>query len=552
MLRKLTVKNFAIISDLQLSPGPGLTVFTGETGAGKSIVIEALSFVLGARGDSSLIKDGQTKMTVTAEFDAEMLAGGLAEEYGIHTERFTLKRELDGNGKSKAYIDNRPITVAALSKIGNGLVDFHGQHEHQSLMNNAVQLHLLDQYAKLEPLVSKTAKAYAQVQQTKALLKAAQMSEQEKQRMLDMCQYQLQEIEGVNPKAEEDLQLEQALPKMKNAGKLLELCQKAYEELYEGETSAVELAGKAARGLQDMAKYDETLSEPAENLQTALALLEDVSSTIGSYKENISLDPQTLDQMLSRHEKIKRLKAKYGPEIANVLQTADQLKTQINSLENSQQHEQELQEQLEKENKILLKLCEDLHDRRTAAAEKLAHLMVQEITPLGFKEVRFKVAVEMDPENPGPSGADQVEFLFAPNPGQALRPLKNIASGGEISRVMLGLKTVLANMVPVMVFDEVDAGIGGETAVLVGKKLKQVAQNRQVLSVTHLATVAAQAQGHFHVAKQFGKNTTDVIIEPLTGEKLTVEIARMLGSTGGKDTAGFKHAQELLKTAGGK
>ena len=290
------------------------------------------------------------------------------------------------------------------------------------------------------------------------------------------------------------------------------------------------------------------LNALAQDLNSALLTLEDAASTLGSYKDDINLDPQTLDRMLARHEKIKRLKAKYGPEITDVLETARTLREKIDLLQHGEEHEQELLKELEQARQNLLALAGELHDKRMRAAQRLAARISEEIRPLGFNAIRFSVAVEMDEENLGPTGADKVEFLFSPNPGQALRPLKNIASGGEISRVMLGLKTVLAPTVPVMVFDEVDAGIGGETGHLVGQKLHQAAHGRQVLCVTHLAQVAAQADQNFYVSKKASKNATDVSIQPLSGEKLTAEIARMLGG-GDKHSAAFSHAKELLADA---
>ena len=532
MLSRLRVQNFAIISDLTLDFAPGLNVFSGETGAGKSIVIEALGFALGARGDVSVIKDGADKMCVTATFSSDMLPEDLRKEFQIAGDVFTLKRELDKKGKNKAWADGRAVTVSALAKIGRALVDFHGQHEHQSLLHPSVHLLLLDKFAKHDTLVKQVENAYRQVQAVQAKLDSARLSAQEKEQLLDMSRYQLQEIEAVNPSAEEDAQLEQT-----------------YHELYDAEDSATARAGKAARELESMAELDENLSALAADLNNALVTLEDVADTLGSYKDDINLEPDALDKMLERHEKIKRLKAKYGPEIGDVLKTADELRERINNLQNSAEHEQELLAELEKGKKALLKLAAALHEKRFTAAQKLSALLTEQIRPLGFNAVRFSAAVEMDEENLGPTGADKVEFLFSPNPGQALRPLKNIASGGEISRVMLGLKTVLAPTVPVMVFDEVDAGIGGETGWLVGEKLHQAAQGRQVLCVTHLAQVAAQADHNFHVTKKADKNSTEVTIMPLQGENLTAEIARMLGGNADKNSAAFSHAEELLKNA---
>lgn len=549
MLRCLTVQNFAIISDLTLHFAQGLNVFSGETGAGKSIVIEALGFVLGARGDVSAIKDGADKMLVCAEFSSQDLPQNLRQEYQIAGDVFVLRRELDRKGKGKAWVEGRTVTVSALSQLGRHLVDFHGQHDHQSLLLSSVHLMLLDKFAKQEKLLCEVRQAYQQVQALQAQLDALRLSAQEKERLLNMSQYQLKEIEDVNPSAEEDAQLEQTLPKMKHAGRLLEMAQEAYYELYAAEDAASARAGKAARTLESMAELDESLAPLAQDVNSALVTLEEAANTLGSYKDDINLEPDALDKMLSRHEKLKRLKAKYGPEISDVLKTAEELRQKIDQLQHGEEHEQELQAELEKRQKVLLKLARELHEKRMAAGEKLAALITREIRPLGFNAVRFSVAVEMDEENVGPTGADKVEFLFSPNPGQALRPLKNIASGGEISRVMLGLKTVLAPTVPVMVFDEVDAGIGGETGWLVGQKLHQAAQGRQVLCVTHLAQVAAQANQNFHVSKTATQTATRVAISPLAQEGLIAEIARMLGGGADKHSAAFSHARELLKNA---
>ncbi|MCI5820662.1 MAG: DNA repair protein RecN [Elusimicrobia bacterium] len=549
MLRCLTVQNFAIISDLTLHFAQGLNVFSGETGAGKSIVIEALGFVLGARGDVSAIKDGADKMLVCAEFSSQDLPQNLRQEYQIAGDVFVLRRELDRKGKGKAWVEGRTVTVSALSQLGRHLVDFHGQHDHQSLLHSSVHLMLLDKFAKQEKLLCEVRQAYQQVQALQAQLDALRLSAQEKERLLDMNQYQLKEIEDVNPSAEEDAQLEQTLPKMKHAGRLLEMAQEAYYELYAAEDAASARAGKAARTLESMAELDESLAPLAQDVNSALVTLEEAANTLGSYKDDINLEPDALDKMLSRHEKLKRLKAKYGPEISDVLKTAEELRQKIDQLQHGEEHEQELQAELENRQKVLLKLARELHEKRMAAGEKLAALITREIRPLGFNAVRFSVAVEMDEENVGPTGADKVEFLFSPNPGQALRPLKNIASGGEISRVMLGLKTVLAPTVPVMVFDEVDAGIGGETGWLVGQKLHQAAQGRQVLCVTHLAQVAAQANQNFHVSKTATQTATRVAISPLAQEGLIAEIARMLGGGADKHSAAFSHARELLKNA---
>lgn len=549
MLKRLSVHNFAVISHVEFSPKAGLNVFTGETGAGKSVAIAALSFALGSRASVSLIKDGAEKMEVQAEFDTDNIPTSLLQKYAIEGKTILFTRNLDRKGKGKAFLNKRPVSVATLSEIGLNLVDFHGQHEHQSLLQPEVQLQMLDSFAQLLPLREKTYEAWKNWTNAQAKLAAAQMSEQEKQRQLDLCTFQLKEIENINPKSGEDVELDQKLPQLKYAGKLLEASSEAYRFLYEDENSVTSLLGRALRHIQDMTEMDESLESVANSLAQAESLISDVCSEINAYQEGLDADPQTLDDMLSRHEKLKRLKLKYGPELVDVLKTAQEMKEQIERLQNSQLVEKELQKEVEKTRQILNEYCEKLHEKRYAAAQKLSALLKEEITPLGFEGLCFDIAVEMDEENVGATGADRVEFLFSPNPGQSLRPLHQTASGGELSRVMLGLKTVLAGKIPTMIFDEVDTGIGGRTATLIGKKLQEVSAGRQVLCVTHLATVAAYANTHFHITKNIDKKTTDVVLTELSAEQRTKEIARMLGALSEQDETALLHAQKILEAS---
>ncbi len=549
MLTKLSVRNFAVISYVEFAPQAGLNVFTGETGAGKSVAISALSFVLGTRGSVSLIKDGAERLEVQAEFE-NTLSKTLLQKYALSGKRLVLTRSLDRSGKSKATVNGRPVPVAVLAEIGRELVDFHGQHEHQSLLRPEVQLQLLDTFAKLCPLREKTHVAYINWREAQARLDAAQLSEQEKQRQLDLYAFQLKEIETVAPQPGEDLELEQKLPQLKHAGRLLELACSAYADLYESENSAVTLLGRAARQAREMAGLDEQATALADNLAQAETLVSDAASDLSAYQDGLHADPQTLDEMLSRHEKLKRLKLKYGPELTDVLKTADEMRAQIDRLQNAELLQEELEKEVQKTRKELDTLCEQLHTKRHSAAQKLAATLQKEISPLGFEGLVFEIAVEMDSENPGPTGADQVEFLFSPNPGQAPRPLRAVASGGELSRVMLGLKTILAGDVPVMVFDEVDTGIGGRTAALVGRKLRAVASGRQVLCVTHLASVAACGHAHFFVEKKTDGKKTEVSLRGLSGKEVEKEIARMLGALSEQDATALAHARKMLTEAG--
>lgn len=547
MLRNIDIKNFAIISSLHLDFAPGLNIFTGETGAGKSIVIEALGFLLGARGDAGIIKNGTSKMIVAAEFSSSALPKDLLAKYAIKEDSFKLKRELDLKGRNKAWVNDKPALVGDLADIGVYLVDFHGQHEHQSLFKASAHLDLLDTFAGLEKELAVFKKEYDGAQDLKAKLAALEMSSGEKQRALDLYKYQLEEIEKLEIKEGEDEEIEESLPRLKNAGRLFEESQTVYSCLSEMEGSAAETLSKALNALRQMAETDKSLENAAQELASALAIAEDTASTVAAYRDSLDADPETLDKLLSRHEDLRRAKAKYGPSLNDVFAFAQSLREKINNLDFSEENAAKLKQALEKQDKKLLSLNEELTKKRLKAAAKLAELVRGEIAPLGFGQIRFEVSIEQRPEL-GPKGDAYAEFLFSSNPGQALKPLRNIASGGEISRLMLGLKTVLAGSCQTMIFDEIDSGISGITGKLVGRKLRKLASSRQVICVTHLAQVAACGQKHFNITKTVKNNDTEVLVRALEGEETVLEIARMIGSSEGAK-AGRQHALDLLTEA---
>ena len=547
MLKNLQIKNFAILDDINLDLAAGLNVFSGETGAGKSIIIEALGFVLGARAGLVMLKEGAQDMVVTAVFETEDIPQKFLREYKITGPSVTLKRELDAKGKTRGFIGNTLVPAGALAALGEFLVDFHGQHEHHTLLKSSEHLAMLDRFAKTQKDVLHVGQLYAEMQDILAKINALSLSKAEKERLLDLYNFQYKEITDAALKPGEDIEIDNALPKLKHSGKLKELAESAYRYLYDEEAAGIDLMSKALKNLRDMCELDETLRPLLAELETAMRSVEDSAAAVYDYKEHISVDPQTLDDMLSRQQKISKLKSKYGPEISDVLAKAEDLKKQIDSLSFSEEKEAELREKLADVKEKLLTGAMVLHEKRVNAAQKLDTRVTAEITPLGFNGVKFKTDIIFEEEAVSAAGADSVEFLFSPNPGQSVKPLKNIASGGEMSRVMLGLKTVLAGDAPVMVFDEIDAGIGGVTGLKVGEKLRAVSAGRQTLCVTHLAQVAAFGAAHFNVNKISAKNTTRVVLTRLEGEARTSEIARMLGSTSGKTSAGFKHAQELME-----
>lgn len=545
MLKQIEIKNFALIDTLNLELAPGLNIFTGETGAGKSIVIEALSFVLGARGDSGLIKQGTNKMEVTAIFEDVFLPLNIKQKYNLQN-TLHLYRSLDLHGKNIVKINNRNFTVQTLNEIGVFLIDFHGQHEHQKLFNQSEHLALLDAFAKNEKLLKNTAQAYQEYQEIKAKADAAKMSEEEKEQMIDIYTYQLKEIKNANLKEGEEEEINSKLPSLKFAGHLKEnakdLC-----SLLDDEGAACERLNKASQILTDMAQTDKTLEDLAKELEQTSNNAREITSALVDYAENLDIDPKLLDNLLSRQEEIKKIKQKYGPTIEDVFEKEKDLQNKLNALQNSEENIQILNKALEKQLKKLISFSEGLRSARQKAAKVLSAEVVKQIKPLGFMDVRFEAALE-SLEFPTQKGFDKAEFLFSANAGQSLRPLRNIASGGEISRLMLGLKTILAGDVPTMIFDEIDTGISGNTAKLVGECLAKLAKKRQVLCVTHLAQVAVYAGKHFKVEKFIKDKNTTVKVLALEEQNKALEIARMIGSTSAS-SAGFKHACELLKEA---
>ncbi len=545
MLKQIEIKNFALIDTLNLELSAGLNIFTGETGAGKSIVIEALSFVLGARGDSGLIKQGANKMEVSAIFEDVSWPKNIKQKYNLK-DKVKIYRSLDTHGKNTVKIDGKNYSVQTLNEIGNSLIDFHGQHEHQKLFNSAEHLTLLDTFAGNEKLLKETAAAFQEYQEIKTKADAAKMSEEEKAKMLDLYSYQLKEIQNANLKQGEEEELNEKLPALKYAGHLKENA-KELCTLLDDESAACERLNKASQILEDMAQTDKNLEDLAKELNQTATSVREITSAIVDYANTLDIDPQVLDNLLSRQEEIKKIKQKYGPTFEDVFSKEKELQEKLNALQNSEENIQLLNKALEKQAQKLISFSEGLRNARQKAASILSKQVVKEIKPLGFSEVRFEAALE-PLDFPGPKGFDKAEFLFSANAGQSLRPLRNIASGGEISRLMLGLKMLLAGEVQTMVFDEVDTGISGTTATLVGERLAKIAKNRQVLCVTHLAQVAAYAGKHFKVEKSIKDSKTIIKVSALENKNKALEIARMIGSTSA-NSAGFEHACELLKEA---
>ena len=549
MLKRLEIKDFAIIDRLALEFGPGLNVFTGETGAGKSIIVEAIGFLLGERASSELVRTGAPQAEVSGVFDSGSLSKRTLAAYGVKGAEFSVRRRLDAGGKTKGFFEGRPVSVAFLSGLGDALVDFHGQNEHQSLMKDSVQLELLDRYGRLEKETAAYGLVFEERRRLSERLNAVSLSEEERGRLLELVSFQLKEIESAELKEGEEGGLQTLYPRLKNANRLFTLSNRAYELLSAGESPALAGLEKALKELEALAETDESAAPLKENLSQAVLALKDIEDALYKYSKNLDTDPARLDAVLSRLDKISGLKKKYGPELADVIKKESELREKVDGLENSSLDKKELESELEKTEARLTKLGESLHARRAAAAKKLSAAVASEISGLGFREVRFSAVLETEDGRFTSSGMDTVEFMFSANPGYPLKPLKLTASGGEMSRVMLGLKTVLAggDNIPVLVFDEVDTGVGSTVARLLGEKLSALARSKQLFCITHMPQIAVYAGTHYYVEKFVHNGVSAIKVTKLDPEAGVLEIARMLGGKAKSTELGLKHARELIK-----
>lgn len=558
MLRELYITNFALIDELRVEFGPGLNVLTGETGAGKSIMIDALGLALGMRGEAEQIRTGTDGATVEAAFDrCDEAARGLLAESGIECppdEFLVVRRVLLREGKSKAYLNGRLSSSAWLRSLGELLVEVHGQHQGVALSQPSRQRLLLDAYAGLTGEVAAFRAVYNRRQTLRAELDALRAGEREKAQRLDQLQYQRGEIAAARLVDGEEEALIQERTILMHAERLHAAAHLGYEGLY-GEQGAV--AGRLATivsKLKDAQRIDPRLQGAVDACEAAVASVEDAAAQLRDYREGVAFDPERLEQVEGRLHEIGKLKRKYGSSIAEILECAKSVDEELQRLTSSGERGQQVERELATLDETLAQRAADLTARRKAAAERLAIAVQEELQALKMEKAVFAVQVRPHPGSEGMAlqayGADEVEFLITPNPGEALKPLGRIASGGELSRVMLAIKAILAasDQIPTLIFDEVDVGIGGGMAAVVGQKLWAIAAERQVLSITHLPQIAALADRHFSIVKRTDGPRTEIAVQVLDGEERVREIARMLGAKGRSDTP-LHHAQEILDTA---
>jgi DNA repair protein RecN (Recombination protein N) len=560
MLTTLRIKNLALVADLTLELESGYNVITGETGAGKSILIGALNLVLGERADRTLIRSGNDSCSVEAVFDVTKLKAPLdsyLDENGLEPceeRQLVLKRTFTNAGANRQFVNGSPTSLNALATIGEWLVDIHGPHEHQSLLNTARQLDLLDAFGKLED----------ERENFKSLLRKRAALESEKTALiidekiyaqqLDLLRFQVNEINAARLQAGEEEQVEREHHRASNAAKLQQLSQAALDLLSENENSLLTQAGVMGRTLQELQRVDPSAAPLVTSQEQAISVLRDLQAELRHYADKVEVDPARLQELEERLNLIHSLKRKYGGNVGEIVTFGEEARGKLQTLEQRDAELARINAALEKVEAELWSTGQALSAKRRKAIPLLSKAVSKQLADLGFKQSRFEISLatldQTEFKNHAPRithhGFDTAEFQFAPNPGEPARPLRAIASSGELARVMLAIKTVLAaeDQVPVLVFDEVDANVGGETANAVGEKMRQIARNRQVLCITHLPQVAAPASAHFVATKQVKAGRTISEITLLDGEERVTELARMLG---GQSEAARKHAEALLK-----
>ena len=552
MLTALRIKNLALVADLTLELQPGFNVITGETGAGKSIIIGALNLVLGERADRTLIRAGADSCSVEAVFDISQLKAPLApflDENGLEPcedDQLVLKRTFAAAGTNRQFINGSPTTLATLATIGQWLVDMHGPHDHQSLLHQSRQLAILDAFGALGDARDAFTALLHRCQQIEAEKAALIIDEKTYAQQLDLLRFQVGEITAARLKADEEAEVEQEYQRASNAAKLLELSQGTLNLMGEDDPNLLTAAGAVGRNLAELQRIDSSTSGLLTLHGQAVELLRELQNEISHYVDRIDLNPERLQELTERLDLLHSLKRKYGSTLADVIAFGEESGRKLQSLEQRDVELARLNGELSKCMKALMASGQELTTQRRNVIPKLARSVMKHLADLGFKQSHFDISIVTHDDAPSASGLDAIEFQFAPNVGEPARPLRAIASSGEMARVMLALKTALAaeDEIPVLIFDEVDANVGGETAHSVGEKMAEIAKRHQVLCITHLPAVAAAAGAHYVVSKQVKEGRTISEITLLEKKERVVELARMLG---GQTTAARKHAEELLK-----
>ncbi len=565
MLRELKINNFILIENLQLKFDRGLNILTGETGTGKSILIDALSGILGEKMTTDMIRAGNERAILEGVFDISNLpqVKTILDESGIDNDNNILvqRRELYSSGKGRCFANSTQIPIAKLKEISEYLVDIHGQNEHQSIIKTSRHRELLDSFGRLDGKVARINMYYNKLNSLQEKIDSFKIDEREKSRRIEYLSFVIKEIEAARliPGEEQSLETESAI--LSNAEKMFDEINNS-SNLLKNDGGIIQNLKKVEHSLLSISEYDPSISNTLDMIRNALYPLEDAASFLRGYEKNIDFSPERINEVESRLSLISNLKKKYGSTIEDILEYLKKSKDELNTISTSDEEIGKLTEEYKavvKETKIA---AFDLSDKRKQAAKILEEKVISELKDLGMDGTLFRISIQRDFSPDGkiekdnktyvlyPHGLDRIEFLISANEGEDLKQLKKVASGGEMSRIMLALKKVIlsADIVDTLIFDEVDAGIGGKTAEIVGRKLKSLAGDRQVLVITHLAQIAAMSDNHFTVMKEKINDRTTTMVKNLNKVEKIKEIARMLA--GEKITEiSLKHAQEMVMLA---
>ena len=548
VLTLLRIKNLALVQELEWQMGPGFIAVTGETGVGKSIIIGALQLLLGERADKSLIRTGADLCTVEAVFTGKELQKSNPQlvESGIEPceNDLILKRTLSSTGTNRQFINGSLTTLSILKNLGDELVDLHGPHDHQSLLSPETQLSLLDSFARVEAQLGEYRQHYRQLQTLLAEQAALNTAETAREQELDLLRHQITEIKSANLVAGEEEEIERRYKLASNSKRLIELATGVANKLSEADGSVLSQLAETQRLLRELEKIDGSIAQLSSAHTASVVELSEIARSLSAYAEKFDLDPQQLAALEQRVSLFETLKRKYGDSIGEVIAFGERAVERMRTIEGRDAELERLAREIDNVRTQMNRAGEALRKLRAKAAPKLSENIRRNLRDLGFRQSEFEAKLNALDE-PGPNGFDSVELLFSPNPGEPLKPLRAIASSGEISRLMLAIKSALAahDAIPLLVFDEIDTNVGGEIAHAVGAKMQMLGRDHQVICITHLPQVAATASSHFVVTKDVARGRTFSNLHEVIGKGRQEEIARMLG---GKSEPALKLAASLL------
>lgn len=553
MLKELHISNFAIIEDLTIEFEEGFNLLTGETGSGKSIIIEALELVLGGRGSREMIRSGCDRAVVEAMFVLDQKSREILSSQGFEAEDWLiLTRELSEKYPSVSRVNGRPVTLSTLSSITKGLVDVFGQHEHQSLLDISNHIRILDMLLDAEgrAIITELIKDHESYRELLRKREELSISSQERERELDLLEFQIKEIDEANLTLEDDDKLEQEFKRLFNLKDIIAgaaLTEAAIRSREYGQEGALALLDKAIASLKDIKKFDENLLQYSNKLDSIRYELEDIGRELSYYCESQEVDEETLFALRERLDKVNSLKKKYGNTVDLIFQFKYQIEDRREKLLNLDKELFELDKKIQTLQTKRIEKAERLSVLRKEAAEKLDQSMKTELLSLSMGNVIFKTLF-IAKEEVGKYGVDNVEFLISTNPGEELKPLSRIVSGGEMSRIMLAFKGIIADRdgIPVLIFDEIDTGISGRTAQVVGEKIKRIAADHQVISISHLPQIAALADTHFSISKDSGDKGAITLVKKLSKDERIDELARLISGASTTETT-LRHAREMLE-----